>query len=87
MVVGIERRLQCCQLVKDDAECPEVGLVRVTLTFENLWGKVVGRASNRSRALLTEDLRDPEVSNLHNSSLCQENILALDVPMQNFPIV
>ena len=86
-MVCVKWRLKRSQLIQDDACRPNATLIGVALSHEDLGSNVVWCSPYSARTSVTEDFSDSKVPYLYDPSLCQENILALDVSVQNFPIV
>ena len=86
-MVCVKWRLERSQLIQDDACRPNVTLIGVALSHEDLGGDVVRRSPYSAGTSVTKDFRYSKVPYLYDASLCQENILALNVSVQNFPIV
>lgn len=78
-MISVKGRLERSQFIQDDACRPNVTLVRVALSHEDLGRDVVGRSPYSARTVVTQDFRDAEVPNLYDAPLGQEDVLALNV--------
>lgn len=86
-MICVEWRLERSKLIQDDACRPNVTLIGVALSHKDLGSDVVWRSPYSARTSVTKYFRDSKVSYLNDASLSQENILALNISVQNFPIV
>mmetsp|Transcript_85325 Transcript_85325/g.275354 ORF Transcript_85325/g.275354 Transcript_85325/m.275354 type:complete len:418 (-) Transcript_85325:326-1579(-) len=86
-VVGHKGLLQGQQLVKNNADGPDVRLAPVREVLANLGRQVVRSSDHRlGRAVGgLQDFGDAEVSQLDGPCRCQEDVLALDVSVQYSP--
>ena len=77
-VLGLEGRAAGHHLVDQAAEAPPVHRLLVALAVHDLGRQVLGRAADRLRALgLGQDLREPEVGELHVPLLVDQDVLGL----------
>mmetsp|Transcript_24636 Transcript_24636/g.69259 ORF Transcript_24636/g.69259 Transcript_24636/m.69259 type:complete len:490 (-) Transcript_24636:533-2002(-) len=86
-VVGLEGLLEGQELVEHHPQRPDVRLAAVRQILADLWRQVRGRPYDRlGRLPGLQDLGDAEVAQLGRPGLHEEDVLALDVPVQD-PLV
>lgn len=85
----LEGRLQGAQLIQHHPERPDITLERVGTALYNLWGQVVRGAHHAFGHFYSvfQHACYAEVSQFDDVRFRQEHILALDVTMQDLPIV
>ena len=82
-VLGREGRVERYQLVEDTAERPDVTLGVVGFVLPDLWRSVVRRASLGLENARLSHFGNVEVSQLNVALLCQEDVGALDVSVDD----
>ena len=88
LVVGcrLEWSSQCCDLVDDAAQRPDIALLVILLVIDLFWAHVVGRADVRvgEDRLVPHDARKAKVSQLHVVVCVEEYIAGLQITMEDF---
>ena len=79
-----EWRQKRYHFVEDTAQAPNVARMIVRLILPDFWARVVRRASLCREQALLGDLGHVQVPELENARLCQEQICAFDVSVDNF---
>jgi len=88
-VAALEWQTQAAQLIQNDAEAPNVDLLRVGLVLDDLGREVVGRADLRLEILIRDrkHARDPEVAQLYEALLGEEDVRWLDVAVDDLVLM
>lgn len=85
----VKRRLQGAHLVEQDAHGPDVRLEGLLLSLHNFRRELVRRPDHGLDHLVGvgQHLCNPEVPEFDHVALGQEDVLALQVPVQHFAVV
>lgn len=78
---SVKRGMATQENVEDNSDGPNVALV-IILAQEHLWSNVVGSTLDCMHFLL-EEFGDPEVGDLEDSLLVEEDVLGLEISMDD----
>ena len=86
---ALERWTESTELVEHDAQRPDVALEGVGATFDDLRRKVVRGADHRPSHFdsVAKDSCNAEIAKFDDVLLCNKDILALDVSVEDLAVV
>ena len=87
--ISIEGHFEGHELVENAPQAPHVRLAIVAFVVHDLWRHVVWRtdAGGSQFASILKHARDPEIAQLDDTRLGEENVLCLEVTVQDLAIV